>query len=413
MSMDKWETIIKSIKTNEIIIKKSYKCITQNRSIGQDTVRKHLGIIISSIEDVRRIVSINKDRFTQAHKNQALKIFWELRDLLVKALNRHNIQQEIPHTIEEPIQIDINIIITPNKTQFMIENIITEEEVLEETNMAQTNIEFINTATRLIPEFDGKPENLRSFLDALSLVDTLKGNHESLAVSLIKTKLKGNSRNLLDSETTIQSIIEKLTACVKGETIDVISAKIFNIKQSGKSANTYCNEIETLTKSLESAYIADGIPCSQATKYSTQVAVKAMTKNCTIDRVKLIMEAGQFNSMNEAIGKFVGSCTEATGQHNTILHFGRSSKPYHGNRGNGRESYRGGHRGGNYRGGNRQNNRRYNNNNGNRDNNSNYRGNRNRNNYNRQENGRTNNVRITNNHQEHSENSHSPLRSSQ
>jgi len=36
-----------------------------------------------------------------------------------------------------------------------------------------------------------------------------------------------------------------------------------------------------------------------------------MTKNCTIDKVKTIMQAGTFNTMNEAISKFVNSCTEA------------------------------------------------------------------------------------------------------
>jgi len=36
-----------------------------------------------------------------------------------------------------------------------------------------------------------------------------------------------------------------------------------------------------------------------------------MTKNCTIDKVKIIMQAGTFNTINEAISKFVNSCTEA------------------------------------------------------------------------------------------------------
>jgi len=33
--------------------------------------------------------------------------------------------------------------------------------------MAQTNIDFINTASKHIPVFDGKAENLTSFIDAL------------------------------------------------------------------------------------------------------------------------------------------------------------------------------------------------------------------------------------------------------
>lgn len=106
------------------------------------------------------------------------------------------------------------------------------------------------------------------------------------------------------------------------------------MSDKSKSANAYCSEIEILTKSLENAYITDGLTNEVANKYFTQVAVKAMTKNCTIDKVKFIMEAGQFNSMNDAISKFVGSCTEATGQQNTILHFGQKTfnNQNHGNR---------------------------------------------------------------------------------
>lgn len=37
--------------------------------------------------------------------------------------------------------------------------------------MAQTLTEFIKLATSLIPEFDGRHENLLSFLDALGLLE--------------------------------------------------------------------------------------------------------------------------------------------------------------------------------------------------------------------------------------------------
>lgn len=47
------------------------------------------------------------------------------------------------------------------------------------------------------------------------------------------------------------------------------------------------------------------------------------------------MEAGQFDSMNNAISKFVNSCTEATGQQNTILHYQhRQNNRYNTFRGN-------------------------------------------------------------------------------
>lgn len=384
-------------------VRKAYKCLNQNRYISQETIRKHLATIIESLEIIRLTICSQLKTFTQTNKKQALAEYWTLRDLLIKILIKYNIKQDIPHNLEDKIEINLSGYISPEKHILdTIEEGSSSEELEIGNNMAQTIIEFINTATRLIPDFDGKHENLRSFLDALSLVETIQGNHEAVAINLIKTKLKGNARNLIGNETTIQAVINRLSNTVKGESVEVLSAKILNIRQNSKSANAYCSEIEQMTKSLETAYISDGLPCELATKYSTQVAVKAMTKNCNIDRVKLVMEAGQFGNMNEAIGKFVSSCTEATGSQNAILYF--RDKPNRNNSGRGRYGNNDRNKNTNY-----QNNR----NNNYRDNN--YRRNRRgrSNNYNRQGNynHNNNNIRLTNTDQDQdqSENSDAPL----
>lgn len=103
--------------------------------------------------------------------------------------------------------------------------------------MAQTVTQFLGLASKLLPEFDGKPENLASFLDAIGLVDSIKETHEAVAVSLVKTKLKGTARNLINSETTLADIVAKLKVSVKGESVNVLTAKLMNIRQSGKNAN--------------------------------------------------------------------------------------------------------------------------------------------------------------------------------
>lgn len=200
--------------------------------------------------------------------------------------------------------------------------------------MTQTVTEFLKTAASLIPDFDGRVENLASFIDALELVNSIKESHEAVAVSLVKTKLKGLARNLISNEDSLRRIIDTLKNSVKGESVEVITAKLMNLKQRNKTANEYTKEVDELTKALEGAYISDGLTSNLASRYSTQQAVRAMTRNCSIDKVKLIMEAGNFATMNDAISKFVNSCTEATGNVNTVLHYKRCG-------------------GGNYRGGNR------------------------------------------------------------
>jgi len=140
-------------------------------------------------------------------------------------------------------------------------------------------------------------------MDALEIIESIKGEHEQLAVSIIKTNLKGVARNLIGNETTIAEVISRLKNNVKGETVEVLSAKLMNL-QRNKTANQYTQEVEQMTKSLEDLFRTDGLSLELARSYSTRHAVKAMTKNCTIDKVKTIMQAGTFNTMNEAISKF-------------------------------------------------------------------------------------------------------------
>jgi len=86
-----------------------------------------------------------------------------------------------------------------------------------------------------------------------------------------------------------------------------------NLQERNKTANQYTLEVEHMTEALEGAYIIDGLPLELAASYSTQHVVKAMTTNSTIDKEQLIKQACTFNTMNDAVSKFVYSCTEATG----------------------------------------------------------------------------------------------------
>lgn len=174
-----------------------------------------------------------------------------------------------------------------------------------------------------------------------------------------------------------------------------------NVKQANKNANTYINEVEELTKSLQSAYITDGLTPPLAEKYSTKAAIKAITTNACNEKVKLIMQSGQFNNMNEAVAKFVNCCTEAYGQQNSILYF--SNQQSRGNyRGNNRVSYRGNYR----QNSNRQGRGNYNGNRRNDSRNANYRGHRN---HRGSQSNNSNYVRMINDQDSGSENSNQPL----
>lgn len=64
----------------------------------------------------------------------------------------------------------------------------------------------------------------------------------------------------------------------------------------------------------------DGVGNNLASKYSFQ---QAMTRNCSIEKLKPITETGSFNRMNDTTSKFVSTRTEATENRNrnTILYY--------------------------------------------------------------------------------------------
>jgi len=423
-----WHEICTTIKNIKTKFDKTYKCLSPNRPIQAETIKKHATTLVDCFNEARTLIYEHRETLNSEHWSKLSRLLIKLRLNLIAVKRKFSLEISIPTILNTPLTIDtdeqsesiepeeIDLEVTESEEKYTdiedkdllnltIPAILTlaedtnQKKFKTENIMAQSNIDFLNTASKLIPDFDGKAENLTSFIDALNIVDTIKGEHESLAVSVIKTKLKGHARNLISNEQTIAAIITQLSSAVKGESVEVISAKLLSLQQKSKTANQYTQEVEKLTKALEGAYISEGLGQTLANKYSTTTAVKAMTKNCSIDKVKLIMQAGTFTNMNDAISKFVNSCTEITGQSNTVLYYRRGAN----NNNRGGRGYNRGRNGNNYNRGNNNSNN-YNNRGGRRGRNQ----GRGRGNSNQGYN--TNNVRVT---QNTSENSQTPLGNNQ
>lgn len=319
-----WQNIVDKVRRIKEDFDRSYKCINTDRHTKDETITKHTKILFEKLEQIRVVLNVHYYRLTPPHKSAAENFFSDVRNKLVTVLQRRGIEPRLPITLHEKIVYDSNT----KDSNSVIKSI---------NKMPQTPVEFLGIASRILPEFDGNPTNLLAFLDAINLVESINDNNNAVAISLVKTKLKGAARNLITgNETTLSEMSAQLKLAVKGESVDVVSAKIQHLKQHGKTANEYSKEVEELAKSLQSAYISDGLSPSLAEKYATNCAVSAMSKNCTHERVGLIMQSGQFGSMNDAVAKFINSCTEVTGKQNTILYYRTKNNNfgYRGTRGN-------------------------------------------------------------------------------
>ena len=77
--------------------------------------------------------------------------------------------------------------------------------------------DYFKLAQNLLPnEFDGSPEKLQTFIDALTLLATnTEAQMVPNAISFVKTRLTGKARDVITNEVTLQAIIQTLRDSIK------------------------------------------------------------------------------------------------------------------------------------------------------------------------------------------------------
>lgn len=434
-----WEQLSQEIREIKEKFDKSYKCVSQNRNIQKDTLNRHANILVQSFNDVRILVHENRELINKTNWSKVSKFLIKLRSNLINVKEKHQLDIFIPtilntpltlESLEEQQSVELNSDSENEEIEIKETNPENEETEIKETDLNDLTIpalitlstqgddieqenelnsssgtidfkenivtmadqiikdrEYVKQVSSSIPEFDGNKLSLNRFLTALRIVDRTKGDQEDLAIEVIKSKITGTILYKVQNEPTIKKIIDKLKDNVKGESPDVLKAKLLNMKQKGKTASQYATEMDNLRKQLEAAFIDNGLDPDNAEKFSTKESISAMIKNCEHEKLKVILEAGNFVTFNDVMGKYIHCSTEMTGSASTVLfqrgrnNRGGSYPPQRG-RGNGRGNYNSYNNNNSYnrnnnRGGRGYNRGRYNNNRGNNQNRSSYNNNNN------------------------------------
>jgi len=103
---------------------------------------------------------------------------------LVTNRNQQNKQtDDLTETNPKVEEQDLNNLTIPAVLLSDLDNS-TDSDASSSTT-AQSNIGFINTALKIILVFDGKAENLTSFINALQIKESIKGVHKQIAVFII------------------------------------------------------------------------------------------------------------------------------------------------------------------------------------------------------------------------------------
>lgn len=175
----------------------------------------------------------------------------------------------------------------------------------------------IKLGTTLVQTYDGAPGNLEAFIDAVALFnDTVESEfNEATAaqkqaaqvtvIRFVKSRLTGIARQVITGANDLQAITDALKQhCESKITSDGLEAKLRALKQKD-SIETFCKEVENLTSQLKSCYVNEQIPVDRANTMAIKKGVDSLISGIKNTDTKLILKAGSFIKINDAIQKVI------------------------------------------------------------------------------------------------------------
>lgn len=203
--------------------------------------------------------------------------------------------------------------------------------------------DVLNQAAKVLFPFNGDPGCLQSFVDALTLVDSMKDTHENVAINVIKTFLRGSARAAITNENTIEDIIQKLTSSIKIETVAEATNKLNAADPRNRNAEEYAKAVEELSSKLKMAYISEKVPVDVAERMAADAAIRSILSKSTNREVNTVLQAAPLQTVSSVTAKYLQIKASQT-EHQIM------SIRYKGHRGRGNHSRgRGNHsRGRNY-----------------------------------------------------------------
>jgi len=299
------------------IIKHAKRAIKKNVP-KTDLIRKDIrDNLVVNFNNYTHCLATSWNAIEAEQKVSARQEFLIIRDKVIRAFQILDVKYKVPILCIEAI--DPNILDEVNDSD------------TDDFEMALSTVEFLNLAHKIVPNsFDGSHEKLQGFLDALFLLKSVAGDNEN-AVAFVKTRLQDKARDIITYESSLDQVINTLKNNIKGDDSRFVVAKLQNLKQNSKSPTAFVTEIEALAIKLKRAYIQEGVPPQVAEKYSTDAVVKAFVTNANSERQRIVMEAGCFNSVQEAVTKFVNISGQQ--DQSNVLHLRHNTDAYNQGRG--------------------------------------------------------------------------------
>lgn len=221
---------------------------------------------------------------------------------------------ELKTTFQSCIKIlkESKLIKNPNRFKLAVKSIINQNRLSKLIKMPTVDIKL---GTALVQTYDGNPDNLNAFLDAVDLFKSTTETEFEAATpaqkqvagetifKFVKTRLTGVARQAIGGAIDLdQTLINLKEQCAPKINSDNIKAKLIALKQKG-SLDDFCEQVQTLTQKLSNLYVEEKIPADKANQMATKSGVEALIGGISNHDTKLILKAGTFTKIVDAIQK--------------------------------------------------------------------------------------------------------------
>lgn len=257
--------------------------------------------------DASNISLTNNSNFSTSCDDSNVSVSFVLSkiDSIVDEIFQNSIYKEnlLVYSDKSNLAIDENLIISSENKNDLVQNL--SELKLE---MAFN----IDTALKLIPNFDGKSSNLHKFTSCCDLMynSITIDNDKKLFLEFLKNKLDGSAYDVVrymkfENWNDLKKELELKFKEFKS--VDVLQSELSNCKQQqNETVRNFVDRIQKLVSDLNEACInRDGEDFIDFIKKHNNASALGVFKNGLKYPLNIIVKSGNYNSLNDAINRAI------------------------------------------------------------------------------------------------------------
>lgn len=294
--MSSWEKFVNRFQELVDRILRVTSTVTKNpkRKFTNDTTKLKVAVISTNYNKLVTLVRASADKLTPQHREE-IESRWS------------GLQKSVSSTFQIPrVNLSVSDDIFVTKFLPSIEQIDEEDDIFvvsRETETTQINkvdldiermVFDIKTATSLIPQFDGKCENLESFIDSVQLLDEITEQaNKAIMLRFLKTRLQGKAHEaFVEGVTLNQLVINLRQRCGSRLNSDTLLPQLKATKQNGTPMVNYTEKMDQLCSKLASAYVSEGLANTTETafKLAEKFTAEAIVQNVNSPETRFILK---------------------------------------------------------------------------------------------------------------------------